>query len=124
MVARMPAQDQLPADRSRIIRIGILQCIPKIDDSALRYLILSMNALQQSFQLEFVPFDPGDKFLSTLLARDPVDRLWIIGEMGSFFLRQRQYFERKADDYQQPKDPPDCFQIISIASFRDNYFYT
>jgi hypothetical protein len=134
-------------------RIGILQCIEHIDDSALRYLILSMNSVQDTFQFEFVPFDTQDQFLRPFLAKKPflqrfldkIPPLWRLldrmpiwqrflartaigrptsGRMLEFHHRQTRYFEGEANAYELEDEPPDYFHIISEARFRGNYFFT
>ena len=42
-------------------RIGVLQCISRFDDSALRYLIRQAKSHRSAFQFEFIPFDDQDK---------------------------------------------------------------
>jgi hypothetical protein len=107
----------------RIKRIGILQCIASLpDDSALRYLILSINTLQTAFQVEFIPFDSRDEFLVPLLT-DSVTKRPDVASLESFYPRARRYFRQEAGKYDQHEDPPDCFLVISNASFEDNYFY-
>lgn len=46
------------------------------------------------------------------------------GGMLEFHYRQTQYFDKVAETYEQKDSSPYCFQIISEARFRDNYFYT
>jgi hypothetical protein len=116
-------QAEQPTRRSRAKRVGIVQCIADIDDSALRYLLLSMNSVQDIFELEFVPFDNQDSFLQPLLGNVPTERP-ASGQMLEFHHRQMRHFREVAAQYEQPTDPPDCLQIISTAKFSDNYFYT
>lgn len=134
-------------------RIGIVQCIERIDDSALRYLILSMNSVQETFKFEFVPFNAKDQFLRPFLVkisflRRFLDRIPLLrrfldkiplwqrfldkrstdrptsGKMLEYHYRQARYFEEEAKAYEQDDEPPYCFQVISEARFRDNYFYS
>jgi hypothetical protein len=112
-----------PTAPSQIRRIGILQCITDFDDSALRYLILSLNSLQSAFQVEFVPFNADDPFLQPLLGRNITGRP-TSGAMLEFHYRQTNHCQNIAKKYNQSSEAPDCFQIISTASFNGNYFYT
>jgi len=107
----------------QVKRIGLVQCISGIDDSALRYLILSMNSVQSAFQFEFVPFDDQDGFLRPLLANATVDRP-TSNEMLKFHARQTRHFQEMAKSYEQQGESPHCFQVISTAKFSDSYFYT
>lgn len=118
-------------------RIAIIQCISKIDDSrrlfkqkskryddsALRYVVLSMNSLQSYLQFEFVPYDQMDEFLMPLLNGGVTDRPSGVA-MDQFYERQDRYLRQCADAYEQPDERPDCYQIISVSSFSNNYFYT
>jgi hypothetical protein len=45
-------------------------------------------------------------------------------DMMGFHDRQRRYFVEMASSYEQNDTSPDCFQVISAASFRDRYFWT
>ena len=105
------------------MRIGIVQCITSSDDSALRYLLLSINSLQTAFQLEFVPFDREDSFLKPLLGEGPARRP-SVAEMAAFHRRQSEYFNEVARNYEQQGEPPRVYQVISEARFTDSYFYT
>lgn len=115
--------DEHPARQGQIKRIGILQCIADIDDSALRYLLLSMNSIQDAFQLEFMPFNNEDPFLRPLFADAPIKRP-NSSQMLEFHNRQMRHFTKVAAEYEQRDAPPDCLQIISTAKFSDNYFFT
>lgn len=116
-------QDERATRRGQAIRIGILQCIVDIDDSALRYLLLSMNSVQDVFQLEFVPFHNQDPFLRPLLTDAPSKRP-TSSQMMEFRDRQMRHFAEVATQYGQQDTSPDCLQVISTAKFNDNYFYT
>jgi hypothetical protein len=120
------------------VRIGIVQCITKIDDSrtlllkrrtkayddsALRFLILSMNSLQSFLQFEFVPYDNKDEFLVPLLARGVSDRPSAT-MMRQFYERQNRYLQQSAEAYEQPDERPNSYVVVSSAHFSDNYFYT
>ncbi len=124
--ATLPAEHETEGQlrEEQIRRIGILQCISRFDDSALRYLILRANSYQNAFQFEFLPFNDQDEFIAPLLGSGVVGRNWIIANMGSFFLRQRDYLRSISEAYGRTDEPPRHFQLISEASFRDNYFYT
>ena len=119
---REPRRRQTQSQEKQLSRVGILQCITKLDDTALRYLILSMNSRQTFFQFEFVPFDDQDEFLEPLLASGVTGRP-SPHNMQEFYDRERRYFQYIADCYERPEEAPDYFQIISAAGFRDNYFY-
>jgi hypothetical protein len=109
-----------------MIRIGIIQAITgqtikNFDDSALRYIILAINSYQDSFQLEFVPFNHQDEFLAPLLTAELIDEP-NTADMQRFYFRQRQYFEKVARSYKQKDEPPDSFQVVSAAKLRSRWY--
>jgi hypothetical protein len=137
--AGYPSSSEAPVQGARSRRrVGIVQCISEIDesggrirkrraekydDSALRYLILSMNSLQSFLQFEFVPFDEQDEFLAPLVTRSVTGRPPPI-MMQRYYDRQHHYLQQAALAHNQPDERPDYYQVISIAQFSDNYFYT
>jgi hypothetical protein len=120
---RIVSEAKQPHGQGGIKRFGILQCILDFDDSALRYFVLSMNSLQDAFELEFVPYDDRDQFLQQLLTRESIDRP-TSGQMLEFYGRESSYFQQFANDYDHDDEPPHYYQIISMAHFEDNYFQT
>jgi hypothetical protein len=69
-------------------RIGILiSDLGKLNLRALKYLVLSMNSLQQAFQYEFLDCDPKDKLIRLLSSLPKVNRQEVKKEATKFIDR-------------------------------------
>ena len=102
--------------------MGILLCAPGINQEAARFLILSMNRLQRSFEYEFLPFDAGDRFLEPFCDAKRLDRQTVRGNVAEFLERFTGATSALSERYRLREAPPDYCVLISVATFTDNYY--
>lgn len=106
-------------------RIGVvLMPRRRLNDAALRFLILVMNSEQDIFQFEFYNPAPGDPMLTTLLGRDPVTRTSVRDQLPEFADRMRDHLSRKISGYKLVEEPPQRFIVIAHCCFDDNFYST
>lgn len=107
-------------------RIGILLAdLGKFNIPVLKFLVLYMNTLQQTFEYEFLPIPSEDTYLQRLSAKASVDRTEIKKGSLPFIARYQDFLKKEIQDYNL-KDTklPDSFILITLASFEDNYYNT
>ena len=122
-------------------RIGILLGrVPQLNTSALRFLVLQMNTLQNSFEYEFLPAAPGfeckylpgeyefwpttlqDDFCLMLSTDSSVDREVVRANARKFLEDHRKYLQELIDEYKLRESLPDYFVLITMARFSDEYY--
>jgi hypothetical protein len=103
-------------------RFGILSVVEQVNDAALRFIILSLNLIQDSFEFEFVPFNSKDQLLEALRLDTPVDREEIRDKCVEFQDRQAELFRRHTKGYQAKETTPDHVIVLSTARFSDNFY--
>jgi len=110
----------------KVKRIGIILAdMGKVNVPVLKFLILHMNTLQQTFEFEFLP-TCKDEFLQKLSKQTSVNRNEIKGAVPSFLDRYQKYLQEEVAAY-RIKDielPTDHFILLSMACFNDNYYTT
>ncbi|WP_213006047.1 hypothetical protein [Paractinoplanes toevensis] len=103
-------------------RFGILSVMAEVNDAALRFLVLSLNTIQDRFEFEFIPFDSQDQMLIGLRSNSPVDREDIRNGCAAFQERQFGVFRRRAEGYLTKELPPDRIIVLSTVRFSDNFY--
>jgi len=104
-------------------RIGIVLInLPKVNKTALEYLVLQMNSLQSTFEFEFLPTNPNEKFFELLEGEGTVSRELLRDMSSEFVDRFRDYLERLVALYKLHELPPDQFIILTLVKFSDNYY--
>lgn len=109
---------------SEVIRLGvILGPLGKLNINALRYLVLSINSLQNSFQFEIFPSPPeDDKFMQLLSSKKRLSQREFALESPIFMARYREYIARFLAIYNLRDTLPSHFVILSTAKFKEvNY---
>jgi len=110
----------------KVKRIGIILAdMGKVNVPVLKFLILHMNTLQQTFEFEFLP-TYEDEFLQKLSKQTSVDRNEIKGAVPLFLDRYQKYLQEEVAVY-RIKDmelPTDHLILLSMACFNDNYYTT
>jgi hypothetical protein len=107
-----------------IQKIGILLGdLGKFNVSVLKFLILHMNTLQQTFEYELLPVDPEDEFFQKLSYRSSVDREGVRREGKTFHDRYQAYLEREIEGYRvKDKQIPAYHVLVTLACFQDNSY--
>src|SRR5690242_18820799 len=108
--------------RRKVIRIGILLGdLDKINKTALKFLVLRLNMLQQTFEYEFLPL-PFDKLLASLSNQASANRDEIEHEVPQFLTRYNKFLREEIANYECHDFPPDYFILVTLAYFSDNYY--
>jgi hypothetical protein len=109
------------------LRIGVVtEPLGKQDSPALRYLILRLNAIQQSFEFQLVPAPPGDSLIARLmssneplLSREEIKSKRLLEFFG---VRERGYLERRRAQFRCEEAPPSHIIILSTALLEDRWY--
>lgn len=106
-------------------RIGVVLLPRKrLNEAALRFLVLSMNTQQNVFQFEFYDPNPDDELLSALDSRGEVCHEVMRRHLDGFADRMHDYLAELVADFQLTECPPRRFVVISHCVFDDNYYST
>ncbi len=106
-------------------RIGVI-LVPerKLNEPALRFLVLAINKEQSFFQFEFLSAPPGDPLLRELSVKT-ASRLSVKQKLPAFAERMAVYIAEKAALFSLLEtEPPTRFVVISHCRFDDNYYST
>lgn len=108
----------------QVRQIGILLGdLRKFNVSVLKFLVLQMNTLQQTFEYEFLPVDYKDAFIQKLSHQSSVDREELRQEVGTFCDRYSTYLDELIDGYQlKNKQVPTYYILVTTACFQDNHY--
>src|SRR5712692_25690 len=108
----------------QVWKVGILLGdLRKFNVSVLKFLVLQMNTLQQTFEYEFLPVDYEDTFLQKLSYRSSVNREELRQEVGTFRDRYQKYLDREMEGYNlKEKQVPTYHVLVTLACFQDNYY--
>lgn len=120
----MTNTSQIPRQQE-VKRIGILLAdLGKFNIPVLKFLVLQMNTLQQTFEYEFLPAPREDEFLQTLSPGASVDREVIRQDVPSFLDRYQSYLEGMIQGYRikDSKLSTDRFILVTTSCFKNNYF--
>jgi hypothetical protein len=97
--------------RTQRHRIGILSHMDQVSDPSLRFLVLTMNTIQSSFEFEFIPFDQNDPFLTALRPGSLVDPEEVGSKCEAFRARQDELFREYNKGYNTKEPPPSYFDL-------------
>ena len=113
-----------PEHSSTPHRLGLLLVgVKESNVSALQYLLLQINQLQQTFECEFLPaFE--DEFLTRLKSKDTISRDETKKQIPAFSQRYLARLEQLISTYGLREQPPEYFVVISLARFDDEYYST
>lgn len=105
-------------------RIGVLTGRAEgFNLSALRFLVLQLNRLQNSFEYEFLRTDDfKDPFLDDLVDEARVDREEIRKKVPAFITRFTTHLEEKNKKFSLQEPPPNYFILLTLAKYKDNYY--
>lgn len=108
----------------QVQKIGILLGdLRKFNISVLKFLVLQMNMLQQTFEYEFLPIDHEDTFLQKLSYQSSVDREALRQKVGAFRDCYREYLEKEIEGYKvKDKQVPTYHILVTMACFQDGYY--
>ncbi len=115
------AQNNTP---QTVRHIGILLGdLGKLNIPVLKYLVLQINSLQQTFEYEFLPPNYSDEFLQKLSNQATANRKEIRAAIPSFLDRYRRSLQAEITDYRiGDAEIPEYFILITLACFNDNYY--
>jgi hypothetical protein len=95
----------------------------KANTAALRFLILKMNSLQETFEYEFLPFFEDD-LLSTLRSTFEVDRDEVKALAPAFQNRYHAHLADLNSEYHLKEPAPGYYIVICLATLKDNFYTT
>lgn len=93
----------------------------KLNQDAVRFLILHLNCVQEAFEYEFANM-PGDPFLSALQQKQPVDREAARLDSLAFATRCDTFWKEQNERFGLKEAAPSHFIVISLATFSNNYY--
>jgi len=107
------------------LRLGVI-VVParKLNETALRFLILAMNKEQELFQFEFYNIVAGDPLLTVLKNDQTVVRAEVWEQLPNFVARAREHVESRTELMRLSEEPPNRFVIVSQCRFDDNFYST
>lgn len=96
----------------------------KLNEAALRFLILAMNKEQELFQFEFYNIATSDPLLAMLENGHTVVRAEAREQLPDFAARTRESIARRTRQLELSEEPPDRFVVVSQCRFDDNFYST
>ena len=112
-------REPAPPKRIGLLLVGLEQA----NTVALRFLVLQMNRLQQTFEYEFLPV-PDDEFILQLRRSEVLVRNDVKEQMPGFAERYRNSLAKQKIEYGLRETPPEYFVIVSLARFDDEFYST
>ena len=101
----------------------MLADLGKLNIPVLKYLVLQINSLQQTFEYEFLPTNFIDEFLQKLSNQTTVNREEIRAAIPSFLDRYRKALQAEITGYRiRDAEIPEHFILITLACFDDKYY--
>lgn len=91
---------------------------------ALKYLVLTQNLEQESFEFEILPEPDQDAFLERLDSKVPQKRQELESEAKSFIERYELWLTSDAVAYGLQCDMPDLVVFVTALKFSDRYYLT
>ena len=119
----MSASDPKPTS-GQPVRIAIVSVLDGRADVALRFLVLRLNVVQESFEFEFLPYTAQDEFIKMLSRHAILDRQSVRTDGDAFYERHSRLMSEWAEEYRLAAEAPDRLIVLSTARFSDNYFVT
>lgn len=105
------------------LRIGVIVSPkPKLNESALRSIVLAMNKEQDLIQFEFYDVDLDYPFMNMLANRKRIDRSQIRDMLPAFVRDLRHDLVSRSAGYKLSEDVPARYVVISQSRFKDNYY--
>ncbi|MGF6968643.1 hypothetical protein OKW43_005671 [Paraburkholderia sp. WC7.3g] len=109
------------------LRMGVVtEPLGKRDSPALRYLILHLNAVQQSFEFELVPAPPADSLMARLmssygplLSREEIENKQLLESFGE---RERAHLESRRALFRCEEESPSHFVVLSTALLEHRWY--
>ena len=121
-----PEAITIPIQRlNDIVRIGVItEPLGDQDSESLRFLILHLNTLQQSFEFELLPSPPNDSFFAVLNASigGKVDRQFVRSKMQDFLTRVQDFVKNENRICGCTEPPPQKLVILTTVRFHDNFY--
>jgi len=117
------ASDVSPPQEVKHIGI-ILADMGKVNVQVLKFLVLHMNTLQQTFEIEFLPTHPQDPLLKILSQYVSVDREEVRQAVRPFLDRYRHKTQVEIDKYKirDTSFPMGRLILITLSCFTKNYY--
>jgi hypothetical protein len=105
-------------------RVGvILADLDKLNVTALKYLVVHLNTLQNSVEFEFLAVSSDDPLLALLSAGMLVDREKCESMLSPFHERIVCQFKQEQVEYDlADRSLPNNFAVISLAKFSDGHY--
>lgn len=97
-------------------------CARKVNEDALRFLVLAMNSQQSTFEYEFLPCWRSDQLVDALSGVGEVDRESIQRQAPEFCKRYSRYLDMLVQTYRLAERPPDSLVLLTTAKFSDRYY--
>lgn len=106
------------------LRVGVvLADLGKLNDTALKYLVVHLNTLQSSVEFEFLTPDENDPLLNSLSAGAVMDRNKCREMLEPFRERVIKQFAQQQVSYDlTDRSPVENFVVISLAKFSDGHY--
>jgi hypothetical protein len=105
------------------LRIGVIVSPkPKLNEAALRSIVLAMNKEQDLLQFEFYDIDIENPVMARVAGHEPVDRGKLRQMLPDFVRDLRQDLSARCADYELSESVPDRYVIVSQCRFDDNYY--
>lgn len=113
-----------PDQNHQVTRVGvILGDLGKLNVSALKYLIVHLNTLQTSFELELHSIDAEDPLLHILRSGKTADREQCRMMLPDFHKRITDHLTQEQQTYAlSDLTIPDGFVLITMARFSDEHY--
>lgn len=104
-------------------RIGIIvSSKPRLNEAALRSIVLAMNKEQGLLQFEFYSVDPDYPLIAMVTGRRSVDRDQLKQMFSDFVRNLRRDLSARCVDYGLSENVPARYIIVSQCRFSDNYY--
>ena len=107
------------------MRVGVV-IMPKrrLNEPALRYLVLAMNKEQQLIQFEFYNITSGHPVFAALRDGRPMRRALVEQLLPEFAEQLRERIAGRNTGHGLSEPPPEQFVVIGHSRFDDNYYST
>jgi hypothetical protein len=105
------------------VKIGVLiaPLAENYDNRALKYLILNMNLLQNSFEFQILPL-PDLEIIEQLSYNKTANRIEIEKAMPEFLLNYKNQLQSQSSNFGLLHEDNVKIVILSSAKFKDNYY--
>lgn len=105
------------------LKIGIiLNFSENINVTALKYLILYQNVIQESIEFQILPNPQDSTLLDKLKTNAELNREDIEEEIKNYEESYLEWLNKRALEYGLRSENHDCVVVVSMAKFSDNYY--